>query len=295
MSLMNLTSLAVDLDDYAEAEKLGDEVLALGEGLNSAWVTAAALTRLGWAHAGRGRLTKASNLLEESLTAARESEDRSSIAESLKDLGSVYLMLGEVARGSTLLRESIQIRRDVGDWPAIPSSLESLAEACAAEGLSRQAVYQLAAAAGLRETLNTHQPPRQRLVVQRAFDSARQALGDEGFAAAWAAGQTMTLMQVLDRALLAEASGPRSRTSARSTPLQSTDHVAGRSAIAHVLTARELEVLRLVASGRSNREIAEELVLSVRTVERHINNLYAKIGARGKADATAYAFRHGLT
>jgi DNA-binding NarL/FixJ family response regulator len=61
------------------------------------------------------------------------------------------------------------------------------------------------------------------------------------------------------------------------------------------LTARELEVLRLVASGRSNREIAEELVLSVRTVERHVTNLYAKIGARGKADATAYAFHHGLT
>jgi DNA-binding NarL/FixJ family response regulator len=61
------------------------------------------------------------------------------------------------------------------------------------------------------------------------------------------------------------------------------------------LTARELEVLRLVASGRSNREIANELILSVRTVERHINNLYGKIGARSKADATAYAFRHRLT
>jgi DNA-binding NarL/FixJ family response regulator len=61
------------------------------------------------------------------------------------------------------------------------------------------------------------------------------------------------------------------------------------------LTARELEVLRLVAAGSSNREIADVLVLSLRTIERHINNLYAKIGARGKADATAYAFRHGLT
>jgi len=60
------------------------------------------------------------------------------------------------------------------------------------------------------------------------------------------------------------------------------------------LTAREREVLRLVASGRSNREIAHELVLSVRTVERHINNLYAKIGAHNKVDAAAYAFRHGL-
>jgi ATP/maltotriose-dependent transcriptional regulator MalT len=60
------------------------------------------------------------------------------------------------------------------------------------------------------------------------------------------------------------------------------------------LTAREVEVLRLVAAGLSNREIAEELVLSVRTVERHITNLYGKIDARGKADATAYALEHGL-
>ena len=54
-------------------------------------------------------------------------------------------------------------------------------------------------------------------------------------------------------------------------------------------------MLRLVAAGRSNQEIGEELVLSVRTVERHITNLYAKLGVRGRAEATAYAFRHGLT
>ena len=53
-------------------------------------------------------------------------------------------------------------------------------------------------------------------------------------------------------------------------------------------------MLRLVAAGRSNREIAAELSLSVRTVERHITNLYGKIDARNRADATAYAFRHGL-
>ncbi len=61
------------------------------------------------------------------------------------------------------------------------------------------------------------------------------------------------------------------------------------------LTTREVEVLRLVAAGRTNREIAAELVLSLRTVARHITNIYRKIGARGKADATAYAIRHNLT
>jgi len=60
------------------------------------------------------------------------------------------------------------------------------------------------------------------------------------------------------------------------------------------LTGREIEVLRLIASGLTNRAIGEELVLSERTVERHITNAYTKIGARGKADATAFALRHGL-
>jgi DNA-binding NarL/FixJ family response regulator len=60
------------------------------------------------------------------------------------------------------------------------------------------------------------------------------------------------------------------------------------------LTEREVQVLRLIAAGKSNREIGDTLVISVRTVERHIGNIYYKIGARGKADATAYAIRNSL-
>jgi DNA-binding CsgD family transcriptional regulator/tetratricopeptide (TPR) repeat protein len=60
------------------------------------------------------------------------------------------------------------------------------------------------------------------------------------------------------------------------------------------LTAREVEVLRLLAEGCTSREIAERLVLSSHTVTRHIANIYAKINARGRADATAYALTHGL-
>jgi DNA-binding NarL/FixJ family response regulator len=60
------------------------------------------------------------------------------------------------------------------------------------------------------------------------------------------------------------------------------------------LTAREVEVLRLLAGGKTNGEIAEELFVSVRTIERHVANIYAKVGARGRANATAYALTHGL-
>jgi DNA-binding NarL/FixJ family response regulator len=60
------------------------------------------------------------------------------------------------------------------------------------------------------------------------------------------------------------------------------------------LSAREAEVLALVAAGRTNREIAAALVLSVSTVQNHLVTIYRKIDARNRADATAFALRHGL-
>jgi pimeloyl-ACP methyl ester carboxylesterase/DNA-binding CsgD family transcriptional regulator len=64
--------------------------------------------------------------------------------------------------------------------------------------------------------------------------------------------------------------------------------------VPHGLTPRELEVLRHLAAGDSNQEIAARLLVSVHTVERHVANIYRKIDARGRADATAYALRHQL-
>ena len=60
------------------------------------------------------------------------------------------------------------------------------------------------------------------------------------------------------------------------------------------LTARELEVLRLVAAGNTNKAIANELVLSERTVDRHVSNIYAKLDVSSRAAATAHAYEHGL-
>jgi DNA-binding NarL/FixJ family response regulator len=73
----------------------------------------------------------------------------------------------------------------------------------------------------------------------------------------------------------------------RATPLQPAAAPDG-------LTPREVDVLRLIATGRTNREIAVDLVISVYTVERHVHNAYAKIGVRNRADATAYVIRQAL-
>jgi DNA-binding NarL/FixJ family response regulator len=62
----------------------------------------------------------------------------------------------------------------------------------------------------------------------------------------------------------------------------------------HGLTAREVEVLRLVAAGKSNREIATELVISEHTVARHVQNIFAKLGVSSRTAASAFAFEHDL-
>jgi DNA-binding NarL/FixJ family response regulator len=71
--------------------------------------------------------------------------------------------------------------------------------------------------------------------------------------------------------------------------------LAGPTELPAGLTAREAEVLRLLASGRTNRDIAVELVISEHTVGRHLQNIYAKLGVGSRAAATAFAFEHGLT
>ncbi len=63
----------------------------------------------------------------------------------------------------------------------------------------------------------------------------------------------------------------------------------------HGLSARELQVLRMLASGQSNKEIARALFVSERTVDRHVSNLFTKLGVHSRAAATAYAYEQGLT
>src|SRR4029453_15145257 len=73
------------------------------------------------------------------------------------------------------------------------------------------------------------------------------------------------------------------------------ESLAGRGGTrAGGLTAREVEVLRLVATGRTNRAIAAELVLSQRTVDRHLSNIFTKLGVPSRAAATAWAYEHRL-
>jgi DNA-binding CsgD family transcriptional regulator len=76
--------------------------------------------------------------------------------------------------------------------------------------------------------------------------------------------------------------------------LEELDDLFGPPVESHGLTARELEVLRLVAEGRSNRDIAEELVISEHTVARHVQNIFAKLRVSSRTAASAFAYENAL-
>jgi DNA-binding NarL/FixJ family response regulator len=95
-------------------------------------------------------------------------------------------------------------------------------------------------------------------------------------------GRPLTLQEAVERAIRIEP------------PVRAVTLSRRRADLPDGITTREAEVLRLIAAGMSNREIADALVVSVRTVEKHIARLYAKIDAHGRADAATYAMRRGL-
>jgi DNA-binding NarL/FixJ family response regulator len=72
------------------------------------------------------------------------------------------------------------------------------------------------------------------------------------------------------------------------------DQLVGAPKAAGGLSRRENEVLTLVAAGKANRAIAGELVISEKTVARHLSNIFSKLRVSSRAEVTAYAFKHGL-
>ena len=126
--------------------------------------------------------------------------------------------------------------------------------------------------------------PPELFTFERAIADARSTLGADGFAAAWAAGQSLTLAAI-DEEAQAFLAALASKRAPATFP---------REAARHGLTRRELDVLRLAAAGHSNREIAAALFISVSTVKRHLANIFAKLNVSTRAELAGYARTHHL-
>src|SRR6266566_1804655 len=117
--------------------------------------------------------------------------------------------------------------------------------------------------------------------------SVHAQLGEQAFAVAWAEGRSMTLEQALAAQGQATVSASPSAGPASASPAKLPSYPAG-------LTAREVEVLRLLARGLTNAQIARELIVSLLTVKAHVRSMYSKVGVTSRSAATRYALEQHL-
>ena len=221
--------------------------------------------------------TTARSLLEESVQIYKEIGGQPGTAQALSALAKVVASQGDRATAHLFYQESLAYGKSAR--LTIAPSLEGLANVAAAQGELAWAAQLWGAAEALREALGTPLPPVERVSYERAVAVARHQLGDRFFTAAWTDGRRMTPEEVL---------------AARGTVRTSVLVPTAPSTYPGGLTAREVEVLRLVAQGLSNAEIAERLIISLLTVKAHMRSLYNKLSISSRSAATRYAIEHHL-
>jgi ATP/maltotriose-dependent transcriptional regulator MalT len=203
---------------------------------------------------------------------------------------------GDRRSRASLLEASVEIALAAGDVAAAHEAVVELRSIASAFGVPYlEAIAERVDGAVL---LATGQPAAALTPLRRSYATWKTL--DAPFEAARVRvliGQACRALDDVESAALElEAACRTFRELGAAPDLAHAEALAGRSSgrRAGGLTPRELEVLRLVASGRTNRSIAAELVLSEKTVARHLSNIFTKLGISSRASATAYAYEHGL-
>jgi predicted ATPase/DNA-binding CsgD family transcriptional regulator len=276
---------------YFDGDALGarvyaDECQQIGADLGDDWLVASGLHLRGLAAHIESDFAAARDLYEQSLIIRRQLGYQEGIGILLQLSGMAVQRQGDFASASMYYAGSIQTLRELGARWLVCNSVATFSSLASVEGRWERAVRLAGASAMLSETISALPIPLVQDMLEEGIQAARATLSQSAFAEAWTAGRALSLEDALDEALA--TLGPLPSESAAS-PADLTP----RQGLAN-LSPRELEVLRLVASGSRNREICEALVLSESTVETHLRHIYEKTGARNRADAVAYALRQGL-
>jgi predicted ATPase/DNA-binding CsgD family transcriptional regulator len=272
---LTLDRLAIVLwfqGDDGRARDLVDESLTRFRRADDEAGTALALVDLGLIVLSEGNQAAARPVLEESLTRFRDLGDRRNMCKALYALGDLARTAGDVKRAAARYDEGLVLAVEVGARWFTTLCLERLAGVAAATGDPLRGARLFGAADALRAELGAPMSPYFRAVYETDLAATRALLDEPRFEEAWQDGRVMPLRKAI--------------TAARETKTPAVT--------ADDLTAREVDILRLVASGRSDAQVAEALVVSLRTVHAHLRSVYRKLGVHSRTAATRYAIERGL-
>ena len=308
--------------EFTRARAMHQEALELYRKLDDGWGVSRSMDLLGRAAAFQGDFEAALPLLEEGLNMWRQVGDREGIAESTALIGMVALGKGDYATAHTQLREAREIMNELGDPRGVAKMTVALADGYLNDGDAEAAreLYDEAlmlfrdvedkwwlswclegvagvavstanpsratrlfgAASSLRDAIGAPRPPAFRAYCERDLATARRQLDETTFAQTWAEGRAMSLLAAIEYAL------------EQSTPPEQISPVEPAPQNPYGLSDREVEVLRLVAEGLTDGQVARELHISPRTVGRHLGSTYKKLGVPSRAAAAKMAVKHGL-
>ena len=267
--------LAFNAEDHDAMAELASESLALFRRLRDDWGAAMSLLELGLGAMRRQEPDAAAELLEEGLALFRADGDAWGAALCQGALGNVALQRGRLAEAARLMRASLDELLLLDDRWGVATILPAAAHLAMQRRDHERAVRNSAAAAELHQRLRSPLKPPFRRLFEGNLAAARALLGEEAFAAAWRVGQNASLAEIVATAIADEGE-------------------PSRAAAARILSPRELEVLRLAAKFRTDAQIADDLFISKRTVNRHMEHILAKLNAASRHEAVAAARTLGL-
>ncbi len=280
------------LGDAERATALCEESLEISRELGDPRGIASWLANLGAIMLARGDDKRAQELCEESLAIRRALGYKGGAAHTLAILGRIALHQGAYERATAYFTESLALRQETGEKEGIATALEGLAAVTGMQGHPVRAARLYGFAASLRTLLGAPLPPIDRPSYLQSVAAIRARLDEPTFQNAWTQGQAMTREEAL-----AEAAQVNARAHVPPTPPPTpaetppTSPTRGRL---FGLTAREIDVLRLVTQGLTTTQIAEQLIISPRTADAHLRSIYSKLAVTSRAAATRSAIEHQL-
>jgi predicted ATPase/DNA-binding CsgD family transcriptional regulator len=268
-----LSTLAAFRGKLREAAGLADVALAGMRAIEQDWGIARALLGLGDLARLRGDHPTARQHYLQALSYLRELNSRPDTARCLAGLGRIAIDQGDLAAARDYLSESLEHSFASGSRIGMARGLEAMARLSVLEGEPATAVQLAGAFTALRLAAGLPEVPGARM--QRLLDSAAD-VGPHEITRLWAEGAALSPADAI-----AVATGDGGARSGGVVPVQ-------RPAL-QSLTAREREVVALIAAGKSNRQIASELYISTATAARHVANIFAKLGYTSRSQVAVWA------
>jgi len=287
---IGLGDCAATRHDFDEATYHYDEAERIFRSLGDQRNIAAVMTNVGNLLWSQDKLAEAVDTNERARILYTNAGDRRGIAWSATNIGRIAAQQQDYARAVPNLEQALQYYDQLGDRGGYAEALEGIAQVAVGMGDFARAASLLAAADGLREAVNHPIAPIDRDPYNTMIDILRQELG-EVFDSIWDTDRALGFddVKALSNEILNDDPAPTNASPrlARQAAINTLIKELG-------ISEREIEVLTLVAAGKTDKDIADELFIGVRTVQSHVANLLTKLEVSARSAAVARALRAGI-